>query len=48
MDEERIPHQEETDERPKDMVPVVKVDACDQVKDDVASRKERVENAEKE
>ena len=47
MDHERIPHQEETDECPKDMVVVVKVDACDQVSDDVASRKEGVENAKK-
>ena len=48
MNHERIPHQEETDECPKDMVVVVKVDACDQVDDDVASRKERVEYSEKE
>ena len=48
MDDERVPHEKETDGRPIDMVVVVKVDACDQIRDYVASREKGVENPEKE
>ena len=48
MDDERVPHQEKTDERPVDMVVVVKVDACDQIGDHVSSGKKGVENPKKE
>ena len=48
MDDEWIPHQEEADDGPIDMVVVVKVDACDQIGDDVSSGKKGVENPKKE
>ena len=48
MDYEWIPHQEEADDGPIDMVVVVKVDACDQIGDDVSSGKKGVENPKKE
>ena len=47
MYDEWVPHQEETDERPIHMVVVVKVDACDQIRDYVTTREKGVENPEK-